>query len=188
MDSTSYRSNRQSAQSQQPVNEVEVAAPVPEAPAPERSHTRASKAKQPKNMPKLPTKLLAAVAIVVIILLGWWFFMRSSGVSGSIDGGKLQAVFFTNGQVYFGKLHVVNDDYLKLTEIYYLQAKTATTKDNPQQTSGGSASDVQLIKLGDEIHGPEDAMIFNKDQVLFFENLKSDGNVSKTISNYNKDK
>jgi hypothetical protein len=129
--------------------------------------------------------LLAALAVVVLLLAGW-FVLRPTGAAGSIDGDKVQAVFFTNGQVYFGKLHMVNDEYMKLTDIFYLQAKTATTKDSPQQTSGGSASDVQLIKLGQEIHGPEDAMVFNKSQILFFENLKKDGNVSSTIAKYQK--
>ncbi len=42
----------------------------------------------------------------------------------------------------------------------------------------------QLIKLGEEVHGPEDAMIINRDQVLFYENLKPGGKVSQLIQNY----
>lgn len=129
-------------------------------------------------------KILIGVIVLLLVAAGWWFFMRTNSVAGNIDNGKVQAVFFTNGQVYFGKLRVVNSEYMKLTDIFYLQTKTANSGGNPQETSSDSASNVELIKLGDEIHGPEDEMVFSKDQVLFFENLKSDGNVSSTISKY----
>jgi ABC-type Zn uptake system ZnuABC Zn-binding protein ZnuA len=43
---------------------------------------------------------------------------------------------------------------------------------------------VQLIKLGSEVHGPEDAMMIAKAQVLFYENLKPDGKVAQSISKY----
>lgn len=192
MDSTSYRSNRQAAQNQ-PASEAEAdAAPVTESPAPERTTNRTAKSsRRMKNASKPPVKIvvLSIAMVAVLLFLGWWLFTRPSSVGGSIDTNKIQAVFFTNGQVYFGKLRTVNDDYMKLTNIYYLQAKSSSSsKDNPQQTSSGNSSDVQLIKLGDEIHGPEDEMVFNKNQVLFFENLKKDGNVSKTIANYQNNK
>jgi len=43
-----------------------------------------------------------------------------------------------------------------------------------------------LIKLGSEIHGPDDEMIVSKDQILFFENLKKDSQVSASIDKYSK--
>jgi len=109
----------------------------------------------------------------------------SAGTTG-IDGGKYQAVFFANGQVYFGKLQVFNGGYLKLTDIYYLQSQSSGDSSNPQATSKDQAagSNVQLIKLGDEIHGPEDEMIISKDQVLFYENLKADGKVAQSIKKF----
>lgn len=127
---------------------------------------------------------VAAVVVVVIILVGGWFgWQRLQGGTTGIDGGKYQAVFFTNGQVYFGKLHAFNNDYMKLTDIYYLQTQSPDTTDsnNPQKTTN-DGNDVKLIKLGNEIHGPEDEMIIAKSQVLFYENLKSDGSVAKSIA------
>lgn len=135
--------------------------------------------------PKMLYFIIGAVIAVAILLAGVWF-MLSRGSSEStdtgIDSSKYQAVFFTNGQVYFGKLQAFNTQYLKLTKIYYLQttAQAADSK-NPQQTSSDQASSVNLIKLGSEIHGPEDQMIISKDQVLFYENLKSDSKVAKLI-------
>lgn len=133
-------------------------------------------------------KIVLAVLIVVLLALavaGAMFMSSKTGVAGTIDSGRYQAVFFTNGQVYFGKLKALNGDYMRLTDIYYLQAKSTDGKEsNPQEASAQDASNVQLVKLGSEIHGPDDEMVVNKDQILFFENLKKDSNVSTTISGY----
>jgi hypothetical protein len=133
--------------------------------------------------------LLPVVAIIIIILggVGWFAWSNMQNASTAIDSGKYQAVFFTNGQVYFGKLKPFNNEYMQLTDIYYLQTQASssdsTDSKNPQKTSTDQ-NDVQLIKLGDEIHGPEDQMTLSKDQVLFYENLKTDSKVAQSIAKY----
>lgn len=140
---------------------------------------------------KMPVKLLALIGgVLVLAVLGWALFNGATrGAGGLVDNSKYQAVFLTNGQVYFGKLTMLGNGYYKLTNIYYLQLNNSAQKDdpNPQKTAEGSNqnSDVQLIKLGSEVHGPEDAMIIEKNQVLFFENLTKDGKVSQSIQQYN---
>lgn len=143
---------------------------------------------------KTKLKIIAVIVSVLFllgVLLGGWFMYQSS-TSAQIDDDKYQAVFFTNGQVYFGKLQKLNNGYFKLTDVYYLQAKSATEatgeagSENPQETSEGD--DIQLVKLGNEVHGPEDAMIISKDQVLFFENLKPEGKVADSIKKYSNQK
>jgi hypothetical protein len=131
--------------------------------------------------------LLLVIALLVLAIAGWALFSQLNKNSGAaIDTGKYQAVFFTNGQVYFGKLSTQGDENLKLNDVFYLQTNAADAKDtNPQQTSSDQ-NNVQLIKLGEEIHGPEDEMIISKDQVLFYENLKVDGKVAKSIDEYKK--
>lgn len=133
-------------------------------------------------------KYVAMAAVVTLTLLvvvfGGWLLYRSS-MGAHIDANKYQAVFFTNGQVYFGKLQKLSGGYFKLNDIFYLQAKAdAAAAENPQETSAQKTSDVELIKLGSEVHGPDDEMIISKDQVLFFENLKKDGKVSQSITNF----
>ena len=126
-----------------------------------------------------------AVVLAIAICVSLWKGMQG-GTTG-IDDSKYQAVFFTNGQVYFGKLQRFNDDYMKLKDVYYLQTQSSEETDskNPQQTSNDQGG-TTLIKLGDEIHGPEDEMVVSKDQVLFFENLKKDGKVSQSIEKFKK--
>ena len=130
---------------------------------------------------------IVGVLLVILLIVGGWFAWRmiSGAASAPIDSGKYQAVFFTNGQVYFGKLQDYNSGYFKLTDIFYLQTQSTSSSEseNPQETSTDQ-NNVQLIKLGEEIHGPEDTMIISKDQVLFYEDLKSDGKVARSIEQY----
>lgn len=125
--------------------------------------------------------MIAVVAVLIIVIggLGWWAVQRmQSGASSSINTNQYQALFLTNGQVYFGKLSNVDDKYVKLTDIYYLQVQQAV---QPADKKAAEQPQVSLAKLGSELHAPEDAMMVNRDQVLFFENLKDDGKVVKAI-------
>jgi len=140
--------------------------------------------KEKKSMKRFALPIIAAI-IVILGVAGWFAWSNMQNATTAIDSGKYQAIFFTNGQVYFGKLKPVNNEYMQLTDIYYLQAPTAEEDDskNPQKTSTAQ-NDVQLIKLGDEIHGPEDKMMISKGQVLFYENLKPDSKVAESIEKY----
>jgi hypothetical protein len=180
MDSMSYRNNRPAQRAEQPEP----------APAPQPAPSQRVKHSEPvkRSTGKKPLKLaLLALAVVLVASAVWFFFLRGVSTSAAIDGSKYQAVFFTNGQVYFGKLSELNDDYMRLEGVYYLQNKEqASDETSPQSASSQDASDVELIKLGNEIHGPEDEMLVAKDQILFFENLKPAGTVSKTITEFQK--
>ncbi len=98
-----------------------------------------------------------------------------------INQNQNQAVFLEGGQVYFGKITEITKDTMKLKDIYYL--KTGSV-DKTGNVVGGA--DVSLVKLGNELHGPEDAMIIERKNVTFWENLKDDGEVSKAIAEYKK--
>ena len=151
------------------------------------THVATRKTKLKPSKQKLAAIVIGAVVALAIIGLSGWFLYRSS-TAATINDDKYQAVFFTNGQVYFGKLEQVNASYFKLTDVFYIQAQeaeaTANESENPQKTSDQS-TDIRLIKLGSEVHGPDDEMIISKDQILFFENLKKDGKVSDSITKYN---
>lgn len=164
------------------------AAPAPTTPAPSKNHrSHAAAPKQSKK--KRLLSIIGAVIVLAIIAASLYalFGRGSAGDDGAIDNKKYQAVFFTNGQVYFGKLAPLNETYLKLTDIFYLQSQSTDEdgSDNPQNTAANSQADVQLIKLGDEVHGPDDQMVISRDQVMFYENLKADGKVSQSIAKYN---
>lgn len=172
-------SSWQPAEEPQPVK----AAPAASASRATSSHHSSSKEKKSSRKPILP--FLIILTVVLLGIIGWLAFSGLRNAGTGIDSGRYQAVFFTNGQVYFGKLAAFNDDYMKLTEIYYLQAQAGESgSENPQATNTDQNSNVQLIKLGEEIHGPEDEMIISKDQVLFYENLKTDSKVVQSIGQF----
>jgi len=123
--------------------------------------------------------LFSATILVVALLVS---VVQSSPKSEAkyVDSSKLQAVFLNGGQVYFGNIAALNNKYLNLTNIYYLRV-SQQVQPNSKTTAN---NDVSLVKLGCELHGPEDAMVINRDQVVFWENLKSDGQVAKAVAAY----
>lgn len=120
---------------------------------------------------------LALLALIVLLMAGIWFsWSNSSNQSNeSADSNAYQAIFLANGNIYFGKLSVGSEHYI-LSDIFYLQTSRPL-----QPKEGQDKSETKLIKFGDEIHGPEDIIYFNKSQVLYWENLKDGGRVVTAI-------
>lgn len=140
------------------------------------------------KLSKKVVAILVAAAVVVTLLFAGWNWNNSRAAVSLINDDRYQAVFLTNGQVYFGKLQQANSEFFKLTDIYYLQVDGALQAADGDKKEGGegaqSNSTPQLIKLGQEVHGPEDEMIIGANQVLFFENLTDEGTVAKSIKEY----
>lgn len=143
---------------------------------------------QSKNSRLIRAIIASIVVLAVLGALVWFGWKNVGGNSGLIDNNRYQAVFLANGQVYFGKLKDNRGEYLVLRDVFYLQAANSTPEqsDNPQDASQGQGSgDLQLIKLGTEVHGPDDEMIISRSQMLFFENLQGEGRVSESIREFN---
>lgn len=138
-----------------------------------------------KTMRILSVVLLVSVAL---ILAATAFYLSRGGTGGEekfIKKDKFQAVFLNNGQVYFGKVRDLNSRFVTIDNIYYLRVSQQV---QPNQTNSSqqqqAQQDVSLAKLGCELHGPDDKMVINRDQVTFWENLKDDGQVVKAITEY----
>ena len=138
----------------------------------------------PSRTPMKMWPILVILGVVLVAALGFFFRDRLSflgaNISDSLPTQGHQAIFLTSGQVYFGKLEK-SGDWFKLSDVYYLQVDQ-----NLQQGSTPISSNFQLVKLGSEIHGPEDIMYLEPMNVLFWENLKSDSQVLQAIERYNK--
>ena len=128
-----------------------------------------------------PVMWIVALVVVVLLALGAWFAWSKMGGDGGVKSGQYQAVFLTNGQVYFCKVSNINDSYVRCDDIFYLQVQQSVQPDSKSKTD---QSQVSLAKLGSELHGPEDTMHISRDQVLFWENLKNDGKVVQAINSY----
>lgn len=134
---------------------------------------------------KLPWVVLAVV-VIVLVVFGVLFRDKWMGKGGAMTkSGDYQAVFLTNGQVYFGKMSEGGKGYLKLNDIFYLQVNQPQIQGSQEtQQQAQAQPQLQLVKLGNELHGPEDEMYINRDQVLFYEDMKADAKVVEAIKEY----
>lgn len=141
------------------------------------------KHKGPKGMMKLfMVGMVVSVALLITTVMVFVIFGGRATEEELIKEDQYQAVFLDDqsGQVYFGKLDVVNSKYYRLTDIFYVRVEQV------QPDTGEAAQNISLAKLGSELHGPEDEMFISKDKVLFWENLKDDGKVVTAIEDYKK--
>ena len=122
--------------------------------------------------------VVTIIAVVAIALLIMWLLRGT--LQEQPDRGKYQAVFLQTGAVYFGKLKNVDGTYLQLERAYYTK-KQDLPSDATDEQKAAVANNVSLVKVGDEVYGPESTMSIRSEQVLFWQNLKSDSKVSKAI-------
>jgi len=118
---------------------------------------------------------------VLAIAIAFLFYVGKPSESHFVDKKKEQAVFLTNGQVYFGKIVDLNSKFINLQGIYYLNSQQ---QPDTSKASTATPTSFSLVKLGCELHGPTDQMIINRDQVSFWENLTTAGKVSKAIDQW----
>jgi Flagellar basal body-associated protein len=123
--------------------------------------------------------LVILLLVAAIAAAGWFVWSNSKNGNDGIDSSKYQAVFLVNGQIYFGDLYDHNDEYFRLTTGYQAQPKTTNSGDTEEAAPNDSG--VQLIRLGDEVYGPENELYISKKQILHYENLKSDSKVTQLI-------
>lgn len=113
------------------------------------------------------------IGVLMIFIMFGMFNFNLLGNFPSVKSDSWQAVFLENGQVYFGKLEEYDQQYVVLREVYYLrEAKDLDAKDT---------ANLNLIKLGGEVHGPEDEMYIRKESILYFENMKDTSRVVQSI-------
>jgi len=144
-------------------------------------------------MNKAVRNLIGIIVIVVVVVAGVWYVVAKTDLVGGDnvvlkDSGSnisdFTAVFLTNGQVYFGKMYQDNSETIDLRDIFYLQVNSDSSTLQNGSSSNSSNNQVSLVKLGNELHGPNDRMLINKQQVLFTESLKDDSKVVTAINNY----
>lgn len=157
----------------------------PSAPAP--AHHNGGVPKKSKGPGILPGRLVTVVllfALTLLIIAVISFLMlgkERSSESSHIDKSKMQAVFLNGGQVYFGKIKDLNGKYVQLDDIYYLRVNQQV---QPNQSNNQAQQDISLVKLGCELHGPANEMFINREQVVFWENLRTDGKVAQAVDAY----
>lgn len=110
--------------------------------------------------------VVAVVVLALIIAAIARALMPSDPLASGLNAHECQAVFLSNGQVYFGKMSAPGGDFYYLRHVYYLS------------TSKNSRT---LIKLTNDVHAPEDEVIINRSGILYVENLRPSGRASQLI-------
>ena len=121
--------------------------------------------------------LLVLIALILLVLVVRTQLFRAGistlfapSAAQLIDRNLYQAVFLTNGSTYFGKVEEQGGDWFALNDVFYL--------------SVSDQSGTQLIKRGTEAQGPKEPMIISREQVLFIENLRDDGDIVTLIKKF----
>ena len=78
--------------------------------------------------------LLFSVTILALAIAILLYFGKDKEAK-FVDESKQQAVFLTNGQVYFGKIVGVTSDYVDLQAIYYLNSQQQP--ESPKRLASG---------------------------------------------------
>lgn len=160
--------------------------PAPTSSSDQSSGASASKGRSRKvpalgNLKVITVVLLYSLTVLIVSLAVYAFVLggRDTSQSKFVAKDAYQAVFLNGGQVYFGKITSSNSKYMTVADIYYLRVNQQV---QPGQTAQNN--DVSLVKLGCELHGPQDQMVINQEQVVFWENLKTDGQVAKAVKQF----
>jgi hypothetical protein len=126
---------------------------------------------------------LTLIGLLIALLASPWVIERR------FPNSKYIAVFLSSGQVYFGHLNSLTRNNLILGYIFYLQSdkkkdRNAGTKWLYDEENQRPQPGVSLVKLGNELHGPEDFMLVNRQHVVFIEHLSSKSDVAMVIEEY----
>ncbi|MBL7141480.1 hypothetical protein ISS21_00015 [Patescibacteria group bacterium] len=117
--------------------------------------------------------LIVGIIILVIIIV---FLVLTIFVS-PIKGGAWYGVFLTNGRTYFGHIVKQNSQVVVLKDVYYLQVQQLAPTEEEQQPQ----SQLSLVNVADELHGPESEMQISRTHILYIQKLKEDSQVAMTI-------
>ncbi len=114
---------------------------------------------------------IVAMAVVAVVVSG----LLHNKLMQQIDKNSYQVVYLTNGQAYFGKLQNTGGEYLVMKDPYTAQSVAA--KQGETQTGATTT----LLKVSQQVYGPQDSIAIKSDQVSFWQNLRSDSKVTAAI-------
>ena len=111
------------------------------------------------------------ILVIIGLVIGGGFWMAR-------EDPAYQAVLLINGQAYFGKIRILPlASTIRLRDVYYLQQ-------NPRAEGNPNEPALNLLRRGEEIHNPENAMTIPKNQILFWEKLRPDSRIINLIETY----
>lgn len=114
----------------------------------------------------------AIFAIGVVLLAAWLVYERFGSPFASAGKDRYQAVFLSNGQVFFGRVGDASRSRVLLHDVHYIQGRI-----NPETKQQSNI----LVRRGKEWHGPAE-MLINAQHILWMEPVGPDSEVQKLIA------
>lgn len=132
------------------------------------------------------SRYVAGVVIIAVIALLFIMGVRDAGIFGAepVNKKTYQLVSLVTGEVYFGKLSNINQEYVTLNQVY--TQDNSVVAGQPSQEDSPPASEVVLNRVSASVAKPEDTMYIARDKIVHWENLQWDSKVVKAIQNDNK--
>lgn len=127
-----------------------------------------------------PSLVLAAAAIIASAVGTVWLVQQIHQANlQRVDTTAYQVVYLVNGQAYFGKLQNTTGDFLVLTSPYIAQSIENTDEQATDQDP--AATQTTLLKVSDQIYGPDNSIAIKSSQIAFWQNLRPDSKVTAAI-------
>mgnify|MGYP003144880243 CR=1 FL=1 len=129
--------------------------------------------------------LLASAVMVFLVLISSFVVARVLIESAQRDIAKdrYQAVHLESGQIFFGKIERIDDNYIRLKGAYYTSQPTPTEgTEAAGETENSTAPSLSLIRAGEEVYGPDGTVDIATSNVSYWENLRADSKLLEAIS------
>ena len=120
--------------------------------------------------------IIIFLTIIILGLAAIYCRITSRQSQGVARASVYRAVFLDNGEVYFGQLQNNRNGYLRLNDVYYFKVG--------QVIDENIQPDIQLMKLGSEIHQPKGYLDINRQHILFIQELAADSKILNLIQNF----
>lgn len=126
---------------------------------------------------------------LAIILIALQFALYGMRYRGLFDDSTYQAVTLTNGLTFFGRLQRYSPNTFVLSDVYYLKTSADVNELNETAAASETAAEattdsgLQLFQLSQDFYQPQNDLIINRDQIVYWQNLQSDSPIVQTIVN-----
>ncbi|MFZ1458609.1 MAG: hypothetical protein WAT17_01900 [Candidatus Saccharimonadales bacterium] len=128
------------------------------------------------KLPRITRRTLSILAIVALAVGAVAWAYTTSPKGQSIDTSTYQVVYLTNGQAYFGKLENTSGEYLVIRSPY-----SAQSVQSEQKAGEVTTPTTTLLRVRDQVYGPEDSIAIRTETVAFWQNLRDDSKITALL-------
>lgn len=125
---------------------------------------------------------LSVLFLCTFFYFGYFYYIDNFGVN------YYSAVYLDNGDVYFGKLYGLRGEYATLFDVYYFKDSSFIKQNDVTLSSDPGGGGFSLIRMGSEVHGPENSIKISSKHIIFVEKLSQGSKVLEAISSHRTEK